>query len=93
MCIVFNGDEEWVLSVIHVVNSERPILLIFLVFDGVLSVDIEAMIVARSGIVSVPVNKNFCIGIFGGWCWIDSDGQGVSESRVEGPTATEGKFG
>ena len=51
------------------------------------------MIVARSGIVSVPVNENFCIGIFGGCCWIDPDGQGVSESRVEGPTATEGKFG
>jgi hypothetical protein len=54
--------------------------MIFLVFDGVLCVDIEAMIVARSGIVSVPVNENFCIGIFGGWCWIDPDGQGVSES-------------
>ena len=92
MAIVFNGDEEWVLSVIHVVNSERPVLLKFLVFDGVLCVDIEAMIVARSGIVSVPVNENFCIGVFSGWCWIDPDGQRVCESRVECPTATEGEF-
>ena len=49
-------------------------------FDGVLGVDIEAMIVARSGIVSVSVNENFSIGIFGGWCGIDADGLGVSKS-------------
>ena len=68
------------MSVVHIINSERPILLKFVVFDGVLGVDIEAMIVARSGIVSVSVNENFSIGIFGGWCGIDADGLGVSKS-------------
>ena len=62
-------------------------------FDGVLCVDIEAMIVARSGIVSISVNENLGIGIFGGWCGIDTNGQGVGESRVEGPASTDGEFG
>ena len=43
-------------------------------FDGVLGVDVEAMIVACSGIVSISVNENFGIGVFGGWCGIDADG-------------------
>ena len=89
LVVVSKGDEKRILSVIHVIDSERPRFLELFVFNHILGGKIQAVIVATSGIVSVPVDEDFCVGIVLGGRLIHADRQGVSEASIERPTATD----
>lgn len=67
LIVVGKGDKEGVLTVVGIVDSQRPSLLKLFVFHHVLGGDIESVVVAGACVVAVAVDEDFREGVVGGW--------------------------